>query len=263
MNYFKKMKIRYVLHRHALPFALWEATLAKLVILQGLSTSEKVRLRELCTLFLYDKKFVAVQDLQLTKEMQLLIAAQACLPVLQLGLDLFADWSHLVVYPGDFKIDREILDEDGIIHRERGVLSGESWERGPVILSWASIQEDCSSSDSEQNLIIHEIAHKLDMLNGIANGMPPLHYDMDGALWTKAFGEAFCSLNRQRSKQQDASFDAYASDSPAEFFAVASEYFFAAPEILHAHYPAVYHQLRLYYRQDPLPRRHRPQYNAR
>jgi MtfA peptidase len=263
MNIFRRIKVLYVLHRHALPFELWGATLAKLPILHGLATSEKVRLREFCTLFLYDKKFIAAHDLQLTRDMKLLIAAQACLPVLQLGLDLLSGWSHLVVYPGDFITDHEVQDENGIIHQEHNVLSGESWERGPVVLSWAEVEDDCRYSECGQSLIIHEIAHKLDMLNGSANGMPPLHYGMDGASWTKAFSEAFRSLKRQRDKHQRAGFDDYASDSPAEFFAVASEYFFAAPEILHAQFPAVYRQLQLYYRQDTLLRRGGSQYNDR
>jgi Mlc titration factor MtfA (ptsG expression regulator) len=259
MNIFRRMKIRYVLHRHPLPFKLWEETLNKLAILQGLTTVEKVRLREFCTLFLHDKKFVTVQGLQLSEGMKLLIAAQACLPVLQIGLDLLDDWSHIIVYPGDFEVEHQEQDDIGVVHLEQRELSGESWERGPVILSWAGIEDDCAYAEDGQNLVIHEIAHKLDMLNGAANGMPPLHVGMDGALWTQAFSDAYRSLRRQTGRNRDTSFDAYAADSPAEFFAVASEYFFAAPDILHTHYPTVYHQLRLYYRQDPLLRGRRPQ----
>ena len=106
------------------------------------------------------------------------------------------------------------------------------------------------------NLVIHELAHKLDMLNGNANGLPPLHADMRVSDWAKVMQEAYDDLDRQLERNPDAetAIDPYAAENPAEFFAVTSEYFFSAPDLLYEAYPQVYEQLKLFYRQDPLAR---------
>lgn len=254
MNIFRQARVRYLLRRCAIPHPLWETVSAKLAILQGLTAVEKAHLRELCTLFLHEKRFIAAQGLQLTAAMRLEIAAQACLPILKLGLDLLSEWTSIIVYPDAFRVERDVTDEDGIVHREREVLSGESWERGPLIVSWAAIEEDRLHGDQGHNVVIHEIAHKLDMLDGSANGMPPLHYRMEGIAWTGALSSAYEHLIQRLDQRRHTCLDPYAAASPAEFFAAVSEYFFAAPDILHAHFPEVYRQLQLYYRQDPLQR---------
>jgi hypothetical protein len=102
--------------------------------------------------------------------------------------------------------------------------------------------------------VIHEIAHKLDTLNGSANGYPPLHYGMDITQWAATLSTAYQSLVRQVEHHHRACINPYAATNPAEFFAVISEYFFCAPETLHTHFADVYQQLQLYYRQDPLRR---------
>jgi Mlc titration factor MtfA (ptsG expression regulator) len=258
MNIFRRARILYLLHRHAVAHPLWEAVTGKSVILQGLTAVEKAHLRELCTLFLHEKKFIAAQGLQLTGAMRLEIAVQACLPILKLGLDLLSEWTTIIVYPDVFRVDRDVTDSVGIVHHERQVLSGESWERGPLIVSWAAVEEDRLHSDQGHNVVIHEIAHKLDMLDGSANGMPPLHYGMEGSLWTMALNNAYQVLIQRLEHHRCTCIDPYATESPAEFFAVISEYFFSAPDILQLHFPDVYRQLQLYYRQDPLRRFHDP-----
>jgi len=104
--------------------------------------------------------------------------------------------------------------------------------------------------------VIHELAHKLDMLNGDANGLPPLHSGMHVEEWASAMQQAYDDLNRQLDANPDSetAIDPYAAENPAEFFAVTSEYFFSAPDLLHQAYPQVYRQLSLFYRQDPLAR---------
>jgi Mlc titration factor MtfA (ptsG expression regulator) len=254
MNIFRRARILYILRRHFIAYRLWRTVTGALPTLQGLSAVEKARLRTLCMLFLHDKKFVAVQGLQLSAAMRLEIAAQACLPVLKLGLELLSDWKTLIVYPGTFLVDRESTDSIGVVHRERQTLDGESWERGPLILAWAAVEEDRASGDDGYNVVIHEIAHKLDMLDGSDNGRPPLHRDMPGAQWSEALSAAYEHLTESLEHRRRTGIDPYAASSPAEFFAVSSEYFFVAPAILYTHFPAVYRQLRLYYRQDPLQR---------
>jgi Mlc titration factor MtfA (ptsG expression regulator) len=160
----------------------------------------------------------------------------------------------VVIYADAFRVSRDEIDEMGIVHHQDRVLSGESWSRGPVILSWHDIEQDTQRGYQGHNVIIHEIAHKLDMLDGSANGIPPLHVAMPAPPWTDAFSTAYAALNHRLERHHEVCVDPYAATSPAEFFAVFSEYFFCAPDILHAHFSDVYRQLQLYYRQDPLSR---------
>ena len=147
-----------------------------------------------------------------------------------------------------------VRDEYGVEHHTRDHLSGEAWQRGPVILAWdetryAGYIDGC-------NLVIHEFAHKLDMQNGVANGFPPLHPDMDRAAWTRAFGTGFEDFQRRCARGEEIGIDHYAASSPAAFFAVLSEIFFERPDLLRRHYRAAFEQMKRYYRQDPLPRLH-------
>ena len=142
----------------------------------------------------------------------------------------------------------------GVEHEWDGEHSGEAWQQGPVILAWPGVL--ASGGWEGYNLVIHELAHKLDMLNGDANGLPPLHHDMRVQDWARVMQGAYDELNRQLDANPDAetAIDPYAAENPAEFFAVTSEYFFSAPDLLAGAFPAVYAQLALFYRQDPLAR---------
>ncbi len=124
--------------------------------------------------------------------------------------------------------------------------------RGPLIVSWNDIQKDLVGYDQGHNVIIHEIAHKLDMLNGRANGMPPLHRSMQSETWCEIFSNAYDHLHKRLNHHHQVCVNPYAATSPAEFFAVFSEYFFSAPEVLINCFPKVYQQLRLYYKVNPL-----------
>lgn len=254
MNILKRARIIYLLHRHSIDHRLWESTIKNLPLLQGLTAVEKAHLRELSTLFLHEKNIVGVQGIQITAPMRITIAAQACLPILQLGIALLDGWRDIIVYPDAFRVNRDETDENGVVHHGDRVLSGESWSAGPVILSWRDIELDKQLTQQGHNVIVHEIAHKLDMLNGKANGMPPLHTTMAPPQWTAALSAAYRQINARLDQHRQICVNPYAASSPAEFFAVFSEYFFCAPQILQTHFPAVYRQLRQYYRQDPLCR---------
>ena len=253
MNIFKRAWIRYILKRYAIKNDLWVSVTEDLRLLQRMSLEEKARLRELSTLFLHQKTIIGV-EIQVTEEMRIIVAAQACLPILNLGIELLAGWSDIIIYPDAFRVSRDEMDEYGIVHHNERILSGEAWSRGPVILSWDDVEQDLQALHPGNNVIIHEIAHKLDMINGQANGMPPLHVGMPIAQWTAALSAAYERLNQRLEHHHRVCVNPYAATSPAEFFAVFSEYFFCAPDILHTHFANVYEQLRLYYRQDPVSR---------
>ncbi|MGR8932522.1 MAG: M90 family metallopeptidase [Gammaproteobacteria bacterium] len=253
MSFFKRLQTRYVLHRYAIRHDIWQVVTEPLPVLQGLSAVEKAHLRELSTLFLRQKNIIGV-EIEIAETIKVTIAAQACLPILQLGLGLLSGWSDIVVYPSAFYTQRDETDEYGIVHHRERLLSGEAWSRGPLVLSWGDIENDRLYGRRGHNVIIHEIAHKLDMLDGSSNGMPPLHYKMPIPEWTSTLSKAYDELHRILQHHQRSCINPYAASSPAEFFAVFSEYFFCAPDVLKIHFSDVYSQLSYYYRQDPFGR---------
>ncbi|WP_223112465.1 zinc-dependent peptidase [Pseudomonas syringae] len=246
---------RRTLARHPVADELWQKVRERLPILDGLSAGQDATLRDACVLFLNDKYLSALPGVELDDEQRLFLAAQAQLPVLGLGdLNWYQGFHEIVLYPDDFVSPQRHRDASGVEHEWDGEHSGEAWLQGPVILAWPGV---LSSGDWDgYNLVIHELAHKLDMLNGDANGLPPLHSDMRMTEWASTMQHAFDDLNRQLDEDPDAdtAIDPYAAQDPAEFFAVTSEYFFSAPDLLHSTYPSVYEQLKAFYRQDPLAR---------
>ena len=244
---------RRIVDRHAPPATLWAEVLDSLPLMTGLSAPARDQLRELATLFMHKVQVVPAEGVMLSERDRWCLAAQACLPILNLGLDWYETCATLVVYPGSFVARHHYRDEAGVEHEDVSPLSGEAWDSGPVVLSW----EDAHGAGELDgyNVVIHEFTHKLDMLNGAANGHPPLHADMPGRDWTRAFTTAFEDFtNRVEQDEAPDVLDIYAAESPAEFFAVASESFFELPHRLRALYPAVYQQLSLFYRQTPADR---------
>ena len=225
---------------------------ASLPLLAGLTSDEKHRLQELVILFMRRKVFEGAHGLVVTQSMALIIALQACLPVLKLGLGGYEGWLTVIVYPSGFAPKRVIRDEYGVEHHVQSNLAGEAWQRGPVVLAWDETER--AGIIDGHNLVIHEFAHKLDMQNGQANGFPPLHPGMDSIAWNSAFSAGFEDLQHKCSAGEYIGIDCYGASSPAEYFAVLSEVFFERPDVLQQHYAAVYEQLRQYYRQDPLTR---------
>lgn len=241
------------LRRHRIAFAPWHE-LMRAEVFHGLTAVERARLRALATLFLQRKSFNGAHDLVVTPDMMLAIAAQACLPILDLGIESLDGWIEIVLYPGAFRVAREHVEAGGIVSRREQVLTGEAWQRGPLILSWDDVATDLFDAEPGYNVVLHECAHKLDMLDGSSNGLPPLHAGMSRQRWADVFGAAFARLQRQVTIGGNV-INGYAASAPEEFFAVTSEYFFTAPQVLREEFSAVYEQLAMFYRQDPARRR--------
>jgi Mlc titration factor MtfA (ptsG expression regulator) len=255
MNRLQRWWQQRFLRKHRVPLHLWEVALAQAPVLAALDGKERHRLRELASLFLRDKTITGAHDLAVTDEMRVTIAAQASLLILNLDLGYYAGWSEIILYPGSFFVENEEYDEAGVVHAGRHALDGEAWGHGPVILSWRDIQPGAQPHGPGSNVILHEFAHKLDMLNGAANGMPPLHAGMSRPAWTAALSAAYDHLCRQVNGGHHTAIDPYAAVSPAEFFAVTTEVFFEIPRRLYEAYPRVYQVFAQFYLQDPL-RRH-------
>jgi Mlc titration factor MtfA (ptsG expression regulator) len=251
-EYIKQWLIRRILNKSTITGEEWSHAFAALPLLKGLSEDEEKRLKELAILLIHHKSFEGAQGLELTRQMVLQIALQACLPILNLGLTAYEGWVSVIVYPAAFVPDRSYTDEAGVVHQGQAALSGEAWLRGPVILGWH--EAETAGSIDGHNVVIHEFAHKLDMLNGAADGFPPLHATKDIAGWVEAFTRAYEHFQQHCHKLKYRDIDCYAATSPQEFFAVFSEVFFERPSLLKQHYPAVYEQLSHYYRQDPVTR---------
>ncbi|MEW6132517.1 MAG: M90 family metallopeptidase [Pseudomonadota bacterium] len=229
----------------------WQTALA-LPIFDRLDENERSRLRALAERLVREKTFSAAAGAEIDGAVCAAIAVQAVLPVLNLDIDSYGRWQEIIVYPAEFVPEREEMDEIGVVHHVRHPMSGEAWEGGPVVLSWEDVA--WSGLCDGYNVVIHEFAHKLDMANGAANGLPRLHAGMRTEEWAAAFTSAYEDFCRRVDAGEETEIDPYAAENPAEFFAVLTEYFFELPEALHAAYPAVYEQMRRFFRQDPLAR---------
>lgn len=249
MGWWTDWKRRRTLARHTIDEALWARTVLALPFVGELAREEAKTLRTLALLFLAEKRLSGAQGFALGDAMRVAIAAQACLPILNLGLDWYDDWVEVIVYSGDFRVHRSQLDETGVVHEWDDELAGEAMHGGPVVLSW-----DAAENDPAMNVVLHEFAHKLDMRAGAADGMPPLHTGMDRRAWHDAFSIAYEGFCDRVERNAETWLDSYAAEDPAEFFAVLSEAFFVWPEETRRRYPDVYAQLVLFYRQDPAAR---------
>jgi hypothetical protein len=215
---------------------------------------ELARLRELVVLFLDEKAIVGAGGHEVTPLQRVIIALQACVLVLNIGLDHYEGFENLVIYPAEFVPGWEWEDEAGVVHRHTEPLAGEAMPNGPVVLSWPDVEASADFDESGMNLVIHEFAHKIDMRTGDANGCPPLPPEIPPDAWKRVLTDAYEHFRARVDRGDRTSIDPYAAESPGEFFAVLSEVFFADPTLLLHEYPGVYQQFVAFYRQDPAAR---------
>jgi Mlc titration factor MtfA (ptsG expression regulator) len=215
----------------AIPDALWQQTLASYPFLAQLGAAEQSQLRALSSRFLAQKEFHGAQGMTISDAIAVAIAAQACLPVLHLGLDWYDDFVGIVVHPGQMLARRERTDEIGVVHRYSEVLAGEAMERGPVTLSWQDVAAAGASAGQGYNVVIHEFIHKIDMKGGAPDGCPPLPSRAARANWHDVMQAAYDGFRdkvaiAERFGGEPTWLDPYGASSPAEFFAVACEAYF-------------------------------------
>jgi len=217
----------------------WAQLVASCALFERLRVDQCTRLRELCTRFLARKSFSAAAGHELLDSQCLAIAAFACLPVLELGFEWLDGWSEIILYPGGFRVRREHHDEySGVVTEGDDELIGEAWERGPIVLSWADVAADLESPFDGFNVVIHEIAHKLDMLDGAMNGVPRLPDHIPRDEWISTMQAAYDDFVQTVDGRKDTIIDPYAAESPEEFLAVLSELHFSAPQDLRSASPA-------------------------
>ena len=250
-GWLKRWRDRRTLERRAIPDPLWHWTLARFPFLAWRDAADLAQLRELTTLFLAAKEFTGTRGLQVDDEMAVAIAAQACLPVLRLGLDWYDGFVGIVVHADAVVAPREIVDEAGVVHAYEEELSGEAMEGGPVMLAWRDVDEAGESAHEGYNVVIHEFVHVIDLRDGAADGVPALPDRAAREHWIDVISaeyEAFCD---RVDDGEDTLLDPYAAEAMEEFFAVAAEAFFVAPRAFRAEHEALHELLCGFFRQDP------------
>jgi Mlc titration factor MtfA (ptsG expression regulator) len=227
---------------------LWDRALRRPAWTRALDDAAKARLRGFTERFLADKAISPARGFTLTDDRRVLLAMLCCRPVLGLGYEWLRGWHELIVYPGQFRVRRHDYDErTGVAEEWDDELAGEAWERGPIVLSWADVRADLDHPTPGYDVVAHEIAHKLDGLDGAMDGAPPLP-SAERAGWARDFQAAYDALCADVEAGRETAIDDYAAEAPEEFFAVCSEYWFTAPEVLREAMPAVAARLERFYR---------------
>jgi hypothetical protein len=220
-----------------------------------LSEAEQARLRDDLRIFIAEKHWEGCGGLVITDEIKVTIAAQACLLVLGLEHNYFDRVLSILVYPHGYRAAESDLAPLGDAGNTGAALLGQAHYRGPVILSWAEVLSDGRHPAAGKNLVFHEFAHQLDMLDGVINGTPPLGSRQQQQRWKEVMTKEYEKLIDASRHGRATVLDKYGATNEAEFFAVATECFFERPSAMQQRHPRLYELLRDYYHQDPA-RRH-------
>ena len=222
----------------------------------GMDEGQRQRLARMVQQFLHEKKFVGCAGLEITDEMRVTIAGQACLLLLGRVGDsgkpaIYATLEMILVYPGAFLAPRKQIDVSGVVTEERQDLLGESWGDGRVILSWDHVRRGGVADAPGHNVVLHEFAHQLDSESGDTNGAPYLGSSERYRSWSDVLSRDYANLRHEAMWGTQSVLDHYGATNPAEFFAVATESFFEQPHQLAGRHPALYDEFLKYYRIDP------------
>lgn len=232
----------------------WQTLLERnLAHYRYLSPNEQASLRDRTRVFIAEKNWEGCNGLVVTDEMKVTIAAHASLMAMALPGEPFRDLLSVLIYPAGYRVPEQRWHSGWAIHGESSRL-GESWYRGPVILSWQEIQEDARRPGYGNNLVWHEFAHQIDMLDRSTNGTPPLETVEARQRWHDVMTAEFEQLRQDAHQGRETLLDTYGAENEAEFFAVTTECFFDAPVELRETHPRLYEILASYYRQDPAAR---------
>jgi Mlc titration factor MtfA (ptsG expression regulator) len=224
----------------------WRDARDSLPWLRALDATDDAALLALAARFLREKTITPLGELVLHAHDRLQLAALCCMPLLRFGGEGLHGWSQLLVYPDAFRARRSHVDAAGVLHEWDEDLIGESWDAGPLILSWADVQADIADPGAGFCVAVHEIAHKLDLLDGVLDGTPPLPRDWQRE-WARDFQQAYDAFAAKVERGARTRIDAYAAESPEEFFAVCSEYHFSDPRQLRQSMPKVAAHLERFY----------------
>lgn len=232
--------------------AEWEQIVQKNVPLyRRLPEALKKQLGGLVNVFIDEKRFEGCGGLEITDEIRVTIAAQACMLLLNRNATCFRKLRTILVYPHTYAA--RMVSSDGTVTIEgRDVRLGESWQNGPVVLAWDSITGGTSNTADAQNVVLHEFAHQLDQEDGAADGAPILEHRSSYIAWARVLSEEYEALQTKKKERSRSIMSKYGATNPAEFFAVATETFFEKANQMKEKHPGLYDELRDYYKLDPV-----------
>jgi MtfA peptidase len=233
-----------------IPATTWSAACAAVPWASALAAPEQEALARLAARFLHDKTITPLAGLDLDAHARATLAALCCLPLLRIGEAGLRGWSQLLVYPEAFRVERSHVDAAGVLHQWEDELIGEAWDAGPLVLSWADVRSDLADPRAGYCVAVHEMAHKIDVLDGALDGTPPLPRAWQRA-WARDFQQAYDALVREVDAGHAPAIDGYAAEAPEEFFAVCSEYHFSDPALLRRAMPDVAAHLERFYGPSP------------
>ncbi len=214
-----------------------------------LSENLRSQLHGLIQIFLYEKKFIG-RGIEINDEVKLTVAGNACLLLLQGERRTFPGFTSILIYP-DTYVAHQTTHDGSLQTLETSRRAGESWMRGPIVLSWGDVLRGSLNAEDGHNVVIHEFAHKLDEQSGAMNGLPLLRDNSHYSQWTNILGAEYISLQERAKQGKNKVIDTYGTVSPPEFFAVATESFFEKPDQMKRRLPDLYQQLMIFYNIDP------------
>lgn len=242
----KRLKLR----KRRLPGNFLEILEANVGIYAQLPDKLKSELHGLVNVFLNEKEFIGCDGLEVSDEMRVTVASLACVLLLNRPSTYFPGFSTIMMYPTAYVATE--VSFDGAVKVSREVTrAGESWHRGPVVLSWLDVLRGAANVGDGYNVVLHEFAHKLDEENDGTNGLPVLHEQGQYKEWAPVLGREYESLQSRTVRGKNKVLHEYGLTSPAEFFAVATESFFEKSAAMKKKLPDLYDQLRRFYRLDP------------
>lgn len=243
---------RWLRPREARPFPdEWRPWIEKNVpMVVALSPDDRAELEKLCMAFLEDKHFEGAGGFEITDEVKVTIAAQACMLLIHRDTDVYPDLETIIVYPSTF-VAKHQRREGYVVVEEDSARLGESWSRGIVVLAWDSVRSGTANMHDGKNVVLHEFAHQLDAEDGDMDGAPDLGARARYGAWARVLGDEFGDLVAKAEAGRGSDIDKYGATNPAEFFAVITEAFFEKPRQLKMKHPELYDQLVAFYQQDP------------
>jgi Mlc titration factor MtfA (ptsG expression regulator) len=234
-----------------LPAAALEILSRNMPIYARMPAELQAQLQRLVVQFLYQKRFIGCDGLEVDDEMRLTVAGQACLLLLNRHTRVYPELHTILVYPSEFLVERSEVGPGGVVTESEDGLLGESWGDGRVILAWDHVQRGAADWSDGSNVVLHEFAHQLDSESGAPNGAPFLGDAANYHSWASVLSRDYADLRYDAIYRQPSVLDHYGANSPAEFFAVATETFFEKPHQMAERHAALYGELQKYYRVDP------------
>jgi len=216
-----------------------------------LPAEDKKELHRHILIFTAEKKFEGCAGLEITDEIKVTIAAQACILLLHRKTDYYPGLHSILVYPQSYLVQKTQHLVGGLLVEGPDIRLGESWHRGAVVLSWDDVQRTTSDIHDGHNIVLHEFAHQLDSSGGKGDSTPVIQRRSTYIAWARILQKDYDRLRREVSRNCDTLLDEYGATNPAEFFAVATEFFFERPKELQSIHPELYEELKRFYQQDP------------